>query len=270
MTAVKLRSELIHKKRHCVQSVDRSHTDESIRPPNCFLNPGERLKKDIVVSNLSFRYPNSVHLVLKDLSFSLTSGTLYLLRGPNGIGKSTLMDLLAGVRQPTTGLIQVPFDRVEHLPQDYIRSLFPWKSVAWNICLPLILSQELISRKRSIWSRSCAREMLDSTATQILNRIGLELPLREPTHHLSGGQKHLVAIARAIAANPDMLLFDEPDAGLDASNAILVWRAISRFVETKPTSLIVCCTHTQHPLAVPYSTITLESVGRLSFNPSEL
>ena len=148
---------------------------------------------------------------LKGVSFSVQKGEFFSLLGPSGCGKTTLLRLIAGFDDPTTGDIRLDGASVLPLPsnkrhvntvfQSY--ALFPHLSVFENVAFPLRLKKKT---KRSI------RAAVDEYLTMV--RLG-EHRDKFPSQ-LSGGQKQRVAIARALINEPEALLLDEPLAALDA------------------------------------------------------
>mgnify|MGYP003304005831 CR=1 FL=1 len=160
------------------------------------------------IQNLSAGYDNDV--ILKDLSLSMKEEEFLSLLGPSGCGKTTLMKSIAGILQPGSGKIFLDGQDITALPihkrgttvvfQDM--RLFPHKSVAENVAFPLkmqgIPKAERIAR-----------------AEALLEKV--QLPgygSRRPSE-LSGGQQQRVALARALAAQPKLLLLDEPFSALD-------------------------------------------------------
>jgi len=157
----------------------------------------------------------AVH-ALRGVSCTLRPGTQVALTGPSGSGKSTLLHMLAGLDTPTSGTIAWPglggspegrpglIGMVFQGP-----SLLPPLDVTENIALPLLLAggQETQSRER---------------AAAALHDVGLdELAARLP-EELSGGQAQRVAVARALAARPRLILADEPTGQLDSAHAAQV------------------------------------------------
>lgn len=178
-----------------------------------------------------------------DVEFAVAAGEVLAVLGPNGAGKSTVLHVIAGLLAPDAGLVavgdrvltdtaagvQVPTHdrRVGLLLQDPL--LFPHLSVQANV--------EFAPRGRGL-GRIRARE----SAARWLDEVGVaELAGRKPSQ-LSGGQSQRVAIARALAAEPDVLLLDEPLAGLDVSVAASV-RAVLRRVAAAEGRATVLITH---------------------------
>jgi NitT/TauT family transport system ATP-binding protein len=160
----------------------------------------------IWVEALSKRFDPASENVLDRLSFSLDPGETLSIIGPSGCGKTTLLYILAGLTQPSTGRVDVGSNDgsvagVSFILQDF--GLFPWKTVAENVGLGLKIRKA---------SRASQRKITE----ELLREMGIpEVGERYPVQ-LSGGQKQRVAIARALATSPDLLLMDEPFSSLDA------------------------------------------------------
>ncbi|GAY13430.1 sulfate/molybdate ABC transporter ATP-binding protein [Mycobacterium sp. shizuoka-1] len=177
------------------------------------------------------------------VDFAVGAGEVLAILGPNGAGKSTTMHVIAGLLQPDSGLVRVggraltdtaagiavpTYDRrVGLLLQDPL--LFPHLSVRANV--------EFAPRSRGA-GRSAARR----GAATWLAEVGLAELADRPPGRLSGGQAQRVAIARALAAEPEVLLLDEPLAGLDVAVAASV-RALLRRVCSAQGRATVLITH---------------------------
>lgn len=170
--------------------------------------------------------------VLQDLNLSLTAGMITAVRGDNGTGKTTILNLIAGVEQPTSGTVRFPDakqrPRIGYTQQDYTSSLLPWFDVAENIALPLRLNGTGGSNRLSR-----VRELLST-----LQFDGL--PLGSYPHQLSGGQRQRVALARALIHDPNLLLLDEPFSNLDAHTSRDIQEMLSTIHQaSRPTILYV-------------------------------
>ncbi len=157
---------------------------------------------------------------LQGIDLTIHAGELVALVGPTGSGKTTLLMLLAGLERPDAGTITLQGEPLATLSDDALTdlrsravglvyqqyNLFPGFTVRDNIALPL---------------RLMANPPYEATtrADELVKELGLEaIADRYPTE-LSGGQQQLVAVARALAANPSLILADEPTANLDSSTA---------------------------------------------------
>ena len=146
--------------------------------------------------------------VLEDINLTLDSGELLVVLGPSGCGKTTLLNLIAGFVPYQHGSIMLAGNKVEGPGAErgvvfQNEGLLPWRNVQDNVAFGLQLAgMEKPQRQR------IAREMLQ--------KVGLEDAGKRFFWQLSGGQRQRVGIARALAANPQLLLLDEPFGALDA------------------------------------------------------
>lgn len=146
--------------------------------------------------------------VLNDVTFSAKAGEFLVIRGPNGCGKSTLMNLVGALDEPSGGRILL-CDRnprqasVGYLFQDYSGSLLPWTTLGENATLPLKLSGV---------ARAQRREMLLALSEE--TRLGA-LPFDRYPFQCSGGQQQKACFLRSLLASDDFLILDEPFASLD-------------------------------------------------------
>jgi len=160
---------------------------------------------------------------LADVDLDVRAGELLTLLGPSGCGKSTLLDLIAGLAAPTTGRILldgIPLEGPGRDREVVLRqyALFPWRTALSNIEFALE-GRGATGRERT----HLAREYLDLVG---LGGLGDRYP-----HELSHGMPQRVAIARSLAADPALLLLDEPFAALDAGTReslqeelVRIWR----------------------------------------------
>ena len=157
------------------------------------------------ITNLSADYGGKP--ALKEINLTLDSGELLVVLGPSGCGK-TLLNLIAGFVPYQHGTIQLEGKRVtgpgaERGVVFQNEGLLPWRNVQENVAFGLQLA-------------GVAREQRLNTARDMLKKVGLEGAEKRFIWQLSGGQRQRVGIARALAANPQLLLLDEPFGALDA------------------------------------------------------
>jgi len=161
------------------------------------------------VDNVSkwFGPPGQAKLVLDQLSFSVNDGVFVALVGRSGSGKSTLLRLIAGLEQPSSGQVLLDGQPVQEPGPDrgmvfQKYSLYPWLSAAENVAFGMRLQ----GRNKA--------EIRERTA-YFLDVVGLDRAGGLMPRQLSGGMQQRVAIARALAAEPKVLLLDEPFGALD-------------------------------------------------------
>ncbi|WNN70896.1 taurine ABC transporter ATP-binding subunit [Kluyvera cryocrescens] len=158
------------------------------------------------ISHLSADYGGKP--ALADINLTVDSGELLVVLGPSGCGKTTLLNLIAGFVPYQHGSITLDGKRVDGPGADrgvvfQNEGLLPWRNVQDNVALGLQLGGIGKAERRE-------------TAAQMLKKVGLEGAEKRFIWQLSGGQRQRVGIARALAANPQLLLLDEPFGALDA------------------------------------------------------
>jgi len=155
-------------------------------------------------------------VALRSVSLEAHFGEMLYIVGPSGSGKTTLLSVLSGVLRPDAGTVSVEGTDIWSLAPDQLAKmrlhkigfvfqdfhLFPRLTTAENVAIPLIL-------KKQPWEESVGK------AREYLEIVGLTRRADLPPVKLSGGEQQRVAIARAIAAQPDILVMDEPTASLD-------------------------------------------------------
>ena len=150
------------------------------------------------------------HVAFDDLSLDVSASEFLAIVGPSGCGKSTLLRIAAGLIEASAGrvaldgeLVTGPPDGVVYLFQQYAKSLFPWRTVLRNVTFALE-------------GRSMNRQDRVRRATELLGQVGLAGFEHRYPWQMSGGMQQRVAIARALAAEPSLLLLDEPFSAVDA------------------------------------------------------
>jgi NitT/TauT family transport system ATP-binding protein len=159
------------------------------------------------------------------LSLDVTRGELVCLLGASGCGKSTVLNLVAGLEKPTRGSVSVPAGDTTLMFQE--AALFPWLTVEQNVGMPM--------RLRGKSRRERADEVQGLLALVRLDRFASHRP-----HQLSGGMRQRVALARALAQHSEVLLMDEPFGAVDAITRDLLHEDLVRVRnETGVTILFV-------------------------------
>ena len=151
--------------------------------------------------------------ILDGIDLDVEKGDVICIVGPSGCGKSTFLRCLTHLEEPTSGEIRLDGEEVTDKKIDMIRSrmgmvfqhfnLFPHMTVKKNITLAPVMLHKMTQAEA------------DAKAMNLLERIGLADKADEYPNMLSGGQKQRIAIVRALAMDPEVLLFDEPTSALD-------------------------------------------------------
>ena len=169
--------------------------------------------------------------VLKDVSFHISEDNAYVITGPSGAGKTTLIRILLGLERPDSGIV--------HLLGDY---KYPWINAGVvfqedRLCMDFSAVRNVSMVNRRI-SDAMAREEL----MQLLPKESLDKPVRE----LSGGMRRRVCIVRACIIPSDVIIMDEPFAGLDEENRKKALQYINRVRKSTP---LVLTSHSAEDLA---------------------
>lgn len=197
-------------------------------------------------------------VALKGVSLSLVPGELTLLMGPSGSGKTTLLSILGCILSPTSGSIEVAGTSTEGLgPEELAElrrrhlgfifqsyNLFPTLSALENVRIALDVRGET-------GYPAAAR------AEEVLRDVGLANRMRNYPGNLSGGEQQRVAVARAIATSPSIVLADEPTAALDSENGHAVMALLSRIAKEQNRS-VLAVTHDPRTLGYADRVVKIE------------
>ena len=166
------------------------------------------------IKNLSYKYGDNI--VIDSLSYEFECGKITAIIGESGIGKTTLVNLIADLLPAPTGTIISDFKKIGYVFQE--PRLFDWMSTLENVST---VSNECVAR-------------------ELLSKMGLEDALSKYPAELSGGMKQRVSLARALAYDPELVILDEPFKGLDPDKR----REISEFVfSTLKGKTVLMVTH---------------------------
>lgn len=207
------------------------------------------LSTSIDLCNVGFTYPGSTALALSNVTISLAKGKTIGVVGATGGGKSTLLDLILGLLEPTQGWIEVdgyklqPSDlkawqrQVCHVPQAIFLSD---SSFAENIALGVPVDQIDIERIHLIVNELRLAGLIDCASDGIWARVG------ERGAFLSGGQRQRIGIARALYKNAPIMVLDEATSALDDETERLVMETVRRM---SPDATVILVAHRKQPLA---------------------
>jgi ABC-type Fe3+/spermidine/putrescine transport system ATPase subunit len=177
--------------------------------------------------------------VLHHIGFTVDDGEFLSILGPSGCGKTTILRILIGLLAPSTGRVFKDGKDITALPpsrrnmgivfQNY--ALFQNMTVLGNVEYALRINRE---------TRGRARERAEA----VIEQVGLAEHIHKKPHKLSGGQQQRVAIARTLAMNPEIILFDEPMSALDAATRLSLRDELKRIQNTFHSTMIYI-THDQ-------------------------
>ena len=183
------------------------------------------------VSGLSFQYEKTRD-ILKDVSFEMESGDILCLLGPNGTGKTTLLRCLLSLNKATSGRIQINETDVTKVNAQKRAKLMAYVPQANNVLFPY-KSWEIVmmGRVSHLGSGRSPGAKDWSVVNEVMDRLGITPLAHKTFNRMSGGEKQMIMVARALAQDARILIMDEPTASLDYSNQVKILRTIKKLSE---------------------------------------
>ncbi|MHB2153865.1 ABC transporter ATP-binding protein [Calditrichota bacterium GD2] len=206
------------------------------------------MKAIIKVENLVKIYdsgPQKVE-VLKGLTFSVKPAEVVVIKGPSGVGKSTLLHIMGALDLPTSGSVWLDGQNINDLSNSALarfrnkavgfvfqfHHLLPEFTAFENVLIPSIMHEPLTKEK-------------EDYARYLLEEVGLSHRLQHKPNELSGGEQQRVAVARALVNKPKVLLADEPTGNLDRKNSEMLYELMLS-LNKKFNQTLVIVTHDEH------------------------
>ncbi|HYW94996.1 MAG TPA: ABC transporter ATP-binding protein [Bacteroidales bacterium] len=200
------------------------------------------MEKVAELKNVSKQYPSGDEIItaLDKASFEVFKKQLVLILGPSGSGKTTMLLLLGGIEEPSSGDIFINDINLGNLKDDErtrLRlhhigfvfqniNLIKPMSILENVAFPALLSMK-------------NREKAEARAREMIEKVGLAKKVKSFPGELSGGEQQRIGVARALVGDPDILLCDEPTASLDGKSLEVVMEELKRSSEEGKAVLVV-------------------------------
>jgi iron complex transport system ATP-binding protein len=219
------------------------------------------------VRNASFGYRVG-DPVLRNISFSVEPGQALAILGPNGAGKTTLLKCMMGLlnwREGSSEIDGAPIQRVPH------REL--WKKIAYvpqakNSAFSFTAEEMVVmGRGAHIGTFGQPRGADYECARRAMDDVGIRRLSGKLCGEMSGGELQMVLIARALAADPSMLVLDEPESNLDFKNQLIILETIERLSRGRGISCVFNTHYPAHALKVATHALILASGGESIFGP---
>ena len=190
------------------------------------------------IENVYYRYKSGTEDVLRGISVSFEKGLLYSVMGPSGMGKTTLLSIIAGLDRPTKGAVYIDGnDLIEIDLNEYRRNRIAMIFQQFNL-FPLLTALENTSYLME--SNGIKRKEAETRARELLEIVGIDdsKHKRYPSN-LSGGEQQRVAIARALSNGAKLILADEPTGNLDEANGEAVISILKNLAHQEGYCVIV-------------------------------
>jgi iron complex transport system ATP-binding protein len=215
-------------------------------------------RNELVINadSLGFAYVSN-KWIIRDCQVEVPKGSIYCILGPNGCGKSTLLNLFLGILKPVEGTVKVK-GTIGFVPQIF-QVTFSFRA----------LDMVLMGRARQIgfFGRPANSDL--EKAWRAMDKLGIaDLALR-PFYELSGGQRQLAILARALVSEADILVMDEPTSALDLKNQSLVLDWLVRLSEEYGLTIVFTTHHPHHALAAA-RTVNLMMEGNFLEGPTDV
>jgi len=202
-----------------------------------------------------FAKDDSAIVALRDFSLDIEEGSFVSVLGRSGCGKSTMLNLLAGLAEPTTGTVRYRAEALSgpHVEIGYLTqsdTLMPWRDVQRNVEMPLEI-------------RGVATRERRATATELIRRVGLAGFEKHYPRELSGGMRRRASLARMLAGNPETLLMDEPFGALDAQLRTELQAELLRLWQGSGQTVVFVTHDIEEALLLGDRVVVLGSLGRI-------
>ena len=210
----------------------------------------------IEVENISYSYPRAKQPIFDGHSFSLQKGEIMAVLGPNGSGKTTLIKTLLNLLPISSGRIQINGHR-SYVPQE---TLSPFD---YSVRETVVMGA---SGQNGLFA---APEKSDFDKTEAaLQKVGMLDLVDDSFAHLSGGQKQMVLIARALVSNPDLMILDEPTSALDYHNQDKVLQSMADVA--RQGKAVIFTTHCPHQaLHVSHKVLLVKKIAKSVYGPAK-
>ena len=218
--------------------------------------------RGISVENLTLSYEKN--LVLNNVNFSIKKGSVVTLVGPNGCGKTTLLKIINGFLRQNEGTVYIDSRNVEKIANRDLARILGHVSQMHKSSFPFsVLDVVLTGRMPYISIFSTPGKEDVEKAYEVLEFMGIAHFAQRPYTQISGGERQMVMIAKALAQEPDFLLLDEPTSFLDLKNQIHVLKTIISLAKTRNITVLMTLHEPNHALLFSDEIILLRKLNGL-------
>jgi iron complex transport system ATP-binding protein len=227
----------------------------------------------VEITHIGFSYGENE--VLSDISFCVERGEVFLLLGPNGCGKTTLLDCILGSLPLRAGAMKVNGTSASRFRRGGLAKFISYVPQRHESSFPYTVLQMVLMGRAAYTGLFSAPNLADrALAEAAIDAVGISHLTKRPYTRLSGGEGQLVLIARALAQCTPVIVMDEPTAHLDFKNELLVLETIARLVKDQQIAVIMATHFPNHAFffennAVPTVVALLKNGQFLEQGPPE-
>lgn len=217
----------------------------------------------LYASGVGFSYPGSSRAILDDVSLCIAPGEMLTLLGPNGAGKSTLLNCLVGALVPQRGKVVLEGREVAGLmPRDIARVVAYVPQTSSSAYGYRVRDYVAMGRApyKNVFQHPDAHDR--AIVDEAMGQLGIEHLAEKAYTQISGGERQLVNVCRALVQQPKVILFDEPTSALDYGNQIKVLRMVKRLQE-QDYAIIMTTHNPDHPILLGGRVAILDREGHL-------
>ncbi len=224
------------------------------------MNTARNKRPLIQLENVAIGYKSKI--VGHDISFDINAGEVFCLLGPNGSGKSTLFKTIMGLLKASSGTVYINNKPINSWSTRELAHYVGYVPQAQPASFPFLVSDiVLMGRYATLRAFSSPKKDDYKIALESLSALGIEHLYERRYTELSGGERQLVLLARALAQKPAVIIMDEPTASLDFGNQVMVLEVITSLAERNIGVLF--CTHQPEHAAIVADRIALLRNGSL-------
>ena len=215
------------------------------------------------VQGVNFAYPGHSQ-VLFDVSFKVQPGELVTLLGPNGAGKSTLLNCIMNLLTPQSGSVLLDGQSNQHMDRREIAQMVAYVQQSVDVTFGYTVRDYAVMGRTPFLKMYTPPSAEDyAIVDDALERLGVGHLSQRVYSELSGGQRQLIDVARAIVQQPRLILFDEPTSALDYGNQIKVLKMVDELSRADGFAAIMTTHNPDHPILLDSSVCLLGRDGRL-------
>lgn len=220
-------------------------------------------KMAVLVDQINLAYGSTT--ILQEVTISIKRGFVVTLVGPNGCGKTTLLKIINKLLEPDKGKVYVDGNDIHNVTPHRLARTMGYVSQGHRVSFPFTVRDVVLTgRMPYISAFSSPKDEDLKRVEQAISLLGIERLSDRPYTQISGGERQLVMIARAMAQEPSVILLDEPTSYLDFRNQILTLKMIREIAKTKGVTVIMTLHDPNHAIMFSDQVVLLRKLSEIN------